>query len=273
MINYNPYQFSIFRIYTGAYLLFIFLTAIPSSAAIWSNEGLVPLSTSNLTYGIFPNLLDHYDSPQQILWFLVLLSLLSLMFSMGVARKWVSVLIWYGWTCLFNRNNLTLNPSIQYIGWLLLACCFIPSGEPWSLSRKNSNWRMPKLIFWGAWILLFTGYFFSGVDKLNSTSWANGSALQKIMESLLARVSDNWLLHLPAGILRILNWLVIAMELACLPLAILSITRKWAWIFSLCIQTGIFLILNIDPIVFGMLTIMVFTFNKEWFNRNLKAKT
>ena len=273
MINYNPYQFSIFRIYTGAYLLFIFLTAIPSSAAIWSNEGLVPLSTSNLTYGIFPNLLDHYDSPQQILWFLVLLSLLSLMFSMGVARKWVSVLIWYGWTCLFNRNNLTLNPSIQYIGWLLLACCFIPSGEPWSLSRKNSNWQMPKLIFWGAWILLFTGYFFSGLDKLNSTSWVNGSALQKIMESPLARVSDNWLLHLPAGILRILNCLVIALELACLPLAIFSITRKWAWIFSLCIQTGIFLILNIDPIVFGMLTIMVFTFNKEWFKRNLKAKT
>ncbi len=127
MVKYPAYQFSIFRIYLGFYLLFTIVTSIPSSVDIWSNEGIIPRSETNLTYGVFPNILNHYDAPHQIKVFIVILSLLSFLFMLGYARQWISFLLWYGWACLLNRNNLIFNPSIPYIVWLLLACCFIPS--------------------------------------------------------------------------------------------------------------------------------------------------
>src|SRR4030095_1191022 len=153
------------------YLFIIFISAIPSAAATWSDEGLVSKASSHLTYGVFPNILNHFDSPGEIKLFLIILAAFALCYSIGFAGRWAGLVLWYGWACSFNRNNLTLNPSVPYIGWLLLASCFVPTGEPWSINKKDDSWQMPKLILRGAWILLILGYFFSGVDKLQSVSW------------------------------------------------------------------------------------------------------
>ena len=270
MNNYPPYQFSIFRLYTGIYLLIIFISAIPSAAAIWSNEGLVSKASSNLTYGVFPNILNHFDSPQEVKIFLIALAAFAGCYTIGFGRRWAGLFLWYGWTCLFNRNNLTLNPSIPYIGWLLLASCFVPTGEPWSINKKEDNWQMPKLISNGAWVLLILGYFFSGVDKLHSVSWANGTAIKKIMECHLGLGWNQWLSdNLPQQFFVMANWIAIGLELACLPLALFRRTRGLAWIFTLMLQVGISFILDIYPIVFGMLTILVFTFPATKAKENL----
>jgi len=252
------------------YLLIIFISAIPSAAAIWSNEGLVSKASANLTYGIFPNILNRFDSPGEVKIFLIALAAFALCFTIGFGRRWAALVLWYGWTCLFNRNNLTLNPSIPYIGWLLLASCFVPAGEPWSVNKKDDNWQMPKLLLLGAWILLILGYFFSGVDKLQSVSWANGSAIKKIMECHLGLSWNKWLLaNLPQRFSAFVNWVAIGLELACLPLALFDRTRRLAWIFTLLIQLGISFILDIYPIVFGMLTILIFTFPSTKAKENL----
>lgn len=268
MVKYPGYQFAIFRIYLGFYLLFTLLTSIPSSVDIWSNKGIIPRSENNLTYGVFPNILNHYDAPIQIKIFIVILSLLSFLFMLGYARRWISFLLWYGWACLLNRNNLILNPSIPYIGWLLLACCLIPAGEPLSISKKRADWEMPKLIISGAWIIFVLGYFFSGIDKLRSASWTEGTALKKIMECPLGNSFNYMLIEaIPARILSLLNWLIISVELMCLPLAIFKQTRKWAWLLATFIQLAIFISLNIYPIFFGMLTIHIFVYDKDWFSQ------
>ncbi|MEO6219988.1 MAG: hypothetical protein ABIO81_06135 [Ginsengibacter sp.] len=249
-------------------MLFTLTTSIPSSVDIWSNEGMIPHSDSNLTYGVFPNILDHYDSPSQIKFFIVILSILSIFFTLGYARQLASILLWYGWACLLNRNNLTLNPSIPYIGWLLLANCFIPPGETLSITKTRADWELPKLLLVGAWIIFVLGYFFSGIDKLRSASWIEGTALKQIMECPLGNRWDGIIGIIPDSIFQLLNWLIIIAELLCLPFAVFKTTRKWAWMLATFIQLGIFLSLNIYPIFFGMLTIHLFLYNREWFPRS-----
>lgn len=268
MIKYSSYQFSFFRIYLGLYLFFISVDSLPSSADIWSNQGIVPNSSLNLSYGFFPDILNYFDSPLQVKIFLVIFSILALLFTLGIQRKIVALILWYGWACLLNRNNLTINPSIHYIGWLLLACTIIPTGEPLSLSKQKTEWEMPPLIFAGAWILFVGGYFISGVDKFHSPSWMDGTALKKIMNCPLGyNWNSNIIKNIPENIFYILNWLALAIEVVCLPLALFRTTRKWSWCCLTFLQLMILLTINISPIVFGMLPIHIFTFNTSWFRK------
>ena len=266
----SPYQFSVFRIYLGSYVLFIFLSSLASSADIWSSEGIVPGADLNLTYGVFPNILNHYDSPSQIRIFLFILSFLSILFITGIGRRWTALLLWYGWTCLLNRNNMILNPAIHYTGWLLLACTIIPSGEPWSFIKGNKEWVMPKLIITGAWIVFATGYFAGGIDKFYSASWMDGTAVKKIMLCPLGYNSNKIFIDLLPGVFfHFLNWFVIIAEIACLPLAIFSRTRIWSWLMATVLQVGILLTLDITPIVIGMLALHLLIFDKSWFAKKV----
>jgi hypothetical protein len=105
------------------------------------------------------------------------------------------------------------------------------------------------------------GYFLSGIDKLQSVSWVNGSAVKKIMDCHLGLGWNKWFLeNVPQQFFVVANWATIGLELACLPLAMFKRTRRLAWVFTLLLQVGISFILDIYPIVFGMLTILIFTF-------------
>jgi hypothetical protein len=268
LIKYSSYQFSFFRIYLGLYLLFISIQSFPSSVDIWSNEGIVPKANLNLTYGFFPDIINYLDSPIQVKIFLVIFSILALVFTLGIHRKVAAFLLWYDWACLLNRNNLTINPSIHYIGWLLLACTIIPTGESLSLSKQRIEWQMPPLILAGAWILFVAGYFISGIDKFHSPSWMNGTAFKKIMNCPLGyNWNSNIIKNIPGNIFYILNWLALAIEVVCLPLALFRSTRKWSWCCLTLLQLMILFTINISPIVFGMLPIHFFTFNHAWFRK------
>ena len=149
MKSYSTYQFAIFRIILGSYLVIHFFSLIGYAPEIWSNEGLIADPAINLTFGIVPNLLGYFDNPIQTQVFVALLAILSVCLTIGFQRRYVAILIWYGWLCLFDRNNFINNPGIPYIGWLLLCLAAIPLGEKWSVtkSKKDEEWEMPKLLF------------------------------------------------------------------------------------------------------------------------------
>lgn len=272
MKTYSPYQFSIFRIILGSYLLIHFLYLIPYAGEIWSNTGMLPDPTANLTYGIFPNILYYISSATSVTIYVVILSLLSLCFLIGFQRPIISVLLWYGWASLFDRNNLINNPGIPYVGWLLLVCSVIPTGEPLSISKnkKSDSWKLPGILFFGAWVIMAIGYTVSGFDKFSSPSWRNGTAIYHLLENPLAR--DYWLrdlmVQLPMGVLKIKTWAVLFIEMAFLPLAIFTPTRKWIWLAMIFMHLGILLIVDFADLTLGMLMIHWFTFDARW----LKAK-
>lgn len=178
-------QFAIFRIALGAYLAVHFVQLVPYGCEIFSNQGVLADPRLNFTYGILPNPLERYGSPAFVTAFLIGLVILSIAFAAGFFRHVAAVLLWFGWACLFNRNNLINNPSIPYIGLLLLLSVLIPVGEPLSFNRRRCFWHVPTMVQWTAWILMAAGYSFSGYMKLHSPSWIDGSAIYHVLNNPL----------------------------------------------------------------------------------------
>ena len=123
----------------------------------------------NLTFGIFPNPLAIWDSPECVTTFLAGLTILSLVLAGGIFRRSAALLLWFGWACLFNRNNLIINPSLPYIGMLLLLSALVPLWENWSREKTRPGWRFPPRMYWVAWILLAAVYSYSGWTKLRQS--------------------------------------------------------------------------------------------------------
>ena len=151
----------------------------------------------------------------------------------GWKRAWVAVALWFVWAALFNRNVLISNPSIPYVGMLLLLIALVPDGEPWRWRGKRvapKDWAMPA-VFFAAWFLMATGYTFSGLVKLQSPSWVNGSAFAHLLNNPLAR--PGWCrdvaLGLPDWVHAVMTWGALAAELSFLPLCLTRKGRAWAW--------------------------------------------
>ncbi|MBI2270459.1 MAG: DUF393 domain-containing protein [Bacteroidetes bacterium] len=265
--TYSAYQFSFFRIILGVYLFIHFVMLFPYAVEMWSNAGLMPDASLNLTHGFFPNILNSSDSPFAVQLLVLLLIVCSLLFTFGIQRPIAAFVLWYGWVCLFDRNNLISNPGLPFIGWILLCCIVVPKGEPLSLfTKKNENWSFPPILFWGAWIIMSVGYTISGFDKLHSPSWRDGSAIIHLLNNPLAR---DWglrtfFLSFPQGILHFLTWGILLLEMTFLPFAIWKKTRMWIWLFTIIMHAGILLIVDFADLTFGMLMIHWFTFDGSW---------
>jgi hypothetical protein len=259
-------QFAIFRIALGLYLAFHFAQLIPYGAELFSNQGMLPDARLNPTFGILPSPLAHWDSPSCVTAFLSGLTLLSLAFTAGAFRRSAAVLIWFGWACLFNRNNLILNPSIPYIGLLLLLSALVSPGEGWALAKKHAGWQLPSSVYWTAWILLAAGYSYSGWTKLQSPSWIDGSALSHILQNPLARpgFTRDALLQWPDLLRRFATWGSLAAELSFLPLIFSLASRQIAWLAMLGLQIAILLVVNFADLTIAMLLVHLFTFDRRW---------
>jgi hypothetical protein len=259
-------QFAIFRLALGIYLAIHFAALVPYGAELFSNRGVLADPRLNFTFGILPNLLEHHDSPAFVTGFLIALSILATAFALGIFRRFAAVLLWYGWACLFNRNNLINNPSIPYIGMLLLLTLLVPGGEGLAPKASNREWKFPMMIYWTAWILMATGYSYSGWMKLQSPSWVDGSALDHVLNNPLARPGfiRDALLALPAPCLHALTWASLASELLFLPLSVNQRTRLIAWTALAVMNLGIVFAINFADLTAGMLLLHLFTFDSRW---------
>jgi hypothetical protein len=274
-------QFAAFRIAFGLYLAVHFAHLIPWGPELFSREGVLADATLNPTSGVLPNLLARIDTPAGVTSCLLVLAACSVMFTLGVARRGAALVLWYGWACLFNRNVLISNPSIAYVGLLLLLTTLVPATEPWSampaLRRLRGgrggaeptsadSFQLPGVVFFTAWFLMATGYAFSGVIKLSSPSWADGSALWHVVNNPLARTGPlrDLMLSLPPWAFRLLTWQALALEILFLPLALWRVTRPAAWLAMVAMHLGIMLVVSFADLSAGMLMLHAFTFDARW---------
>src|SRR5690606_12902747 len=102
-----------------------------------------------------------------------------------VAAAW----LWLVLLSLTARNPLINNPSLPYIGWLLLAHAVVG----WNHPKRREHLKQ------AAWIIMAVGYTYSGITKWSSPSWADGSALLAVLQNPLARENplQHWLIGLP----------------------------------------------------------------------------
>jgi hypothetical protein len=253
----------------GAYLALHFLAQMPNAAELFSNEGVLADPKLNPLYGIFPNPLNIWGTPVFVTAFISALAVLSVMFAAGAYRRTSALLLWFGWAALFNRNNLISNPSLPYVGLILVLCTLVPPGEPWSFAGKSSQrqtWYFPAMVFWSAWIVMALGYTFSGLVKLQSPSWVDGTAFRHLLENPLARpgVFRDLLLRLGSGGQSALTWAILALEISFAPLCLFRTGRMAAWIAMVGAHIGILLVVSFADLSFGMIMIHLFTFDPSW---------
>jgi predicted DCC family thiol-disulfide oxidoreductase YuxK len=268
--HYTPYQFAFFRIVFGLYLLWHFLILFPNAVELFSSNGILSNPALNFTYPIAPwNPLYYFDSPSTITVFVGFLIILSAILTIGWQRPAVAILLWFGWACLYNRNNLISNPSIPYIGLLLLLIAIIPKGEPLSFKERPRDWQMPIMVPIVAWVLMAVGYTFSGIDKLFSPSWQDGSAMLHLLENPLAR--DNFLrdlmLYLPQWVLKLMTWGVLIAEITFLPLCLCRRGRFIAWSIMVLMHIGIMMVVSFADLSIGLLMLHIFTFDQRWLGK------
>lgn len=266
----------IFRILLGLYLSFHFTQLVPYAEELFGNEMPYDHKLSPL-FGFFPNILDYVNAT----FFLIFLTLLSVLLILEVYPRVSAFFLWYGWAALFNRNILISNPGLAYIGWSLLALTLVEEDPTRNLfSTSNfpsivSGWlkraqrdKFPKRVFWSGWILLAAGYTASGLHKLvTSPSWVDGTALQYVLESCLARNSflRNLLLQFPT-FLKWSTWFSLFLEISFLPLGIFYYTRFVYWFIYIGFHLGILMLVNFSDLTIGVLMMHLFIFDWNWMN-------
>src|SRR5690242_20541268 len=119
--NWTSREYRWFRIAFGLYLIQHFVLLLPWGKEIFSSQGMLPDAGLSPFTRLFPNILAIADTPHAITALLVIAVIASALFCIGVADRLCAVLLWYMLACLFGRNPLISNPSLPFVGWMLLA--------------------------------------------------------------------------------------------------------------------------------------------------------
>jgi predicted DCC family thiol-disulfide oxidoreductase YuxK len=263
-------QFRIFRVTFGLYLLYHFLSLLPWGPELFSSKGVLPKGTMSPLFHLFPNLFLLCDSPLFVQACLLVAAIFSLFLTVGKFDRVMAILVWYFWACLYGRNPLIGNPSLPFIGWMLLAYVLIPSlsdrKELSSSGEDTGSWKMPADIFAAAWILMAVAYSYSGYCKLISPSRVDGTALRHVLTNPLARdtVVRALLLALPALCLKAATWAGLFLELAFAPLALFRRLRPFLWLAMVGLHLGLLVLVNFSDLTIGMLMLHFFTFDPAW---------
>jgi predicted DCC family thiol-disulfide oxidoreductase YuxK len=264
-------QYSLYRTIFGAYLFVHFGSLVTWGPELFSGSGLLPNPWASPLARLFPNVLTLWDSPDFVRSLLLIAAGCGLLFAAGLWDRTAAVVLWYLNACFVGRNPLIANPALPYIGWLLLAHAFIPGAPYGSLAARGRSdpggrWHMPPAIYAVAWLLMSLGYFYSGLMKLSSPSWVDGSALARVLSNPLARPGffRDIALRLPSGFLRIATWGALGLELSFGPLALFRRARPWIWSGMLLLHLGLFLLISFPDLTAGMVILHLFTFNPAW---------
>ncbi|MGH7307529.1 MAG: DCC1-like thiol-disulfide oxidoreductase family protein [Candidatus Rokuibacteriota bacterium] len=266
-------QYSLFRALFGLYLTVHFVALLPWGSEVFSSHGVIPNAGSSPFVHLFPNVLALWDAPAVVTALLAVAVAFSVLFAVGWWDRAAALGLWYALACLFGRNPLTANPSLPFVGWLLLAHVLLPPAPFGSWAGRGApdaraGWRMPPTIFGAAWVLMAVGYSYSGYTKLVSASWLDGTALARVLDNPLARPS--WLremfLRLPDRVLALATWGGLALELGFAPLALVGALRPWLWLAMLGMHLGLLSLVDFADLSLGMVVLHLFTFDPRWLS-------
>jgi predicted DCC family thiol-disulfide oxidoreductase YuxK len=265
-------QYSVFRIVFGVYLTIHFAMLLPWGSELFSGEGVLPAANASPLIHLFPNILAISDGPRIVGALLAIAAIASVMLAVGWFDRAAAIVIWYVLACTFGRNPLIANPSLPFVGWLLLAHSMLPPAPYGSIAARRKvdpRWAMPTPIFAVAWIVMAVGYSYSGYTKLMSPSWVDGTAIARVLSNPLARstILRTLMLQLPPMLLSITTWGSLGLELLFAALALMRRVRPWLWAAMLSMHVGLLVLIDFADLSFGMIVLHLFTFDPAWVPR------
>jgi predicted DCC family thiol-disulfide oxidoreductase YuxK len=244
------------RILLATYLAIHFSMLLPYASELFSSQGTLQDISALPSYGFFPNPLFCFTTPQDATIFVVILLVLSVGLMFQASYRIAALLLWFGWASLLSRNPFIANPSIPYIGYLLLIIAVAPAKRE----------KIVQLLRNSLWVLLALGYTISGLHKLGSPSWVDGSALRELLMNPLSR--DTAVTHLmrdtPDVILSILTWSALALEIFFTPLVMFKRVTPYVWGAMIAMHLGILSVVSFADLTTGMIIVHLYVFNPEW---------
>lgn len=257
-VLFDSRLFIIWRGLFALYFIYYALRMIPYSSEIYGSGGIVPESMLNWTYGVFPNILYLFNGSLAPLLLHGVIIVIASMFALGYAPRIAALVLWYAQTALFNRNVLTDDPSMAYVGLLLIMVALIPN-QPKAFSWKEGNSVViPYFVFMVPLTIFCVTFTVSGFDKFMSTSWWNGSAFAQMLTLQIAR--DNFLVHtllkLPM-LTTTLSYMALIVQTSAFLFFVLGKYRiaLYANFLSFCL---VFFLFDLNQVVYGMLLFFLF---------------
>ena len=126
---------------------------------LFSNEGLLPDRHLSPFSAAFPGLFAINDSPWFVHATLSVAAAAALAFSIGLSDRVAAFFMWLVVASLYVRNPLIANPSMPYVGFMLLAHLFVPGAPYGSVAARSradpdGGWLLPRSVFLAAWVIL-----------------------------------------------------------------------------------------------------------------------
>ena len=158
-------QYAVYRVIFGIYLLHHFLSLLPWGTEIFSSAGVLPFRSLSPLVRLFPNFFLISDSPMIVRLALLLGAACSLLFVAGKLDRVAALVIWYLWASPYGRNPLIANPSLPFVGWLLLAHLLVPSASANSEEARSTSAGVPEDIYLAAWIVMAMALYLQRIHQ------------------------------------------------------------------------------------------------------------
>ena len=264
-------QFSIFRALLGVYLAAHFIHLAPYAAELFSNTGTLADSSASPLFALFPGLYRISDAPTFVTATTIGGALIAIALAVGLRTRVAAIALWYLLASEFTRNPLISNPSLPYVGLMLIACALQAPAPYGSLAARGrpdpgGEWRERKEVWAVLWTLMAIGYSYSGWTKLESPSWRDGTALLWLFENPLARTTSitDFMASLPEPFWKVMTWGSLALELAFALLAIFRRLRLLPWLGLFGMHLGILFVIDFADLTAAMILLHLATFDPAW---------
>jgi len=254
------------RALLGAYLCVHFVQLVPYAQELFSNQGVLSDAALSPLYGLWPSVFWISDAPIVAQAVVVAGAALSVLLTLGAWDRAAALAIWLLWAGLHARMPLISNPSIAFIGFLLLLHASLPKSPRLLGPATDSSFRFEPQLFGVLWIVMALGYSYSGYTKLVSPSWVDGTAIFHVLHNPLARDTPlrELLLSLPMWALKLNAWGALAAELLFAPLALVARLRPWLWLVLVAMHLGLLVLIDFADLTVAMLIVHAYAFDPAW---------
>lgn len=261
-MNGGGLQRALVRCALGVYLYLHYVALLPYAGELFARGGAISERAASPFFGHVPNPLFVWDAPELARWLVVAGALLGLLLACRIQTRAVALASWAVSMWLYQRDPLIGNPALPFVGLLLLVYGVFPERDP----DARRPWYRLTSSYGLFFLVLALGYTYSGLTKLVSPSWLDGSALRHVLENPLARPNAlrALLLAAPPALLQAMSYAVLALEVCFAPLCLWRRSRAPAWTVMVAMHLGILLLVDFADLTAGMLLAHAFTFDPAW---------
>jgi hypothetical protein len=167
----------------------------------------------------------------------------------SLAGRWIFLFFWLILVLFFIRNPIVRSIHVDYLGWLALLNLFI------SFDQQES----PDEVSFAAWCFFAGTYTMSGLKKLMTIEWRQGSAIELILKNEISRFDFSaQMTNMIHYLSPVLSYSVIFLELFALFFIWKRKTKYFLLGASFLMHLGILVLLRIEDLTIGILVFHFF---------------